>query len=300
MNRLPHLSGGIYVRYQDVAIVNEVIAADTYGLTNLLLAAYEHDDRLKLLDGFRVIDVGANVGTFTLLARALLNADVTSVEPEPGNLEVLRLNVENVSKIVPLAVTGGASGTTLHSHASGPNAQCSGRVSTSDREAFRHGGGEEVEVEVGSVSIADLIDSRPVDLLKIDCEGCEWPILRNPGVSRWCRMIVFEYHPTAEMGGVHRMLRAVVEGEHFRPWRWIVCRGSSNHGLVFGAKGGPSMRYLDWIRRMARTSPGSAEARRIRSEAAAEARSGGKMPIVRYAREMSQAASPAYRRCCGG
>jgi hypothetical protein len=52
-----------------------------------------------------------------------------------------------------------------------------------------------------TVAIDDVLEeaseggTHPIHLLKLDCEGSEWPILFSSHLLRFCENIVGEYHP---------------------------------------------------------------------------------------------------------
>jgi FkbM family methyltransferase len=127
-------------------------------------------------EGMTVVDVGANVGYYTLLAARLVgnSGRVFSFEPSPENFALLKRNVEangydNVV-LVPKAVSD-ASGTAKLSL----DRSSSGGHGLSD---FR-GGPDTVEVE--TVSLDEYFAGRGhrVDLLKVDAEGAEMAIFRG-------------------------------------------------------------------------------------------------------------------------
>ena len=50
--------------------------------------------------------------------------------------------------------------------------------------------------EVEIVSLDDILNNVEADLLKMDCEGCEFDIIENCDMSKFNELI-FEYHPRA-------------------------------------------------------------------------------------------------------
>lgn len=119
-----------------------------------------------LRPGMTFVDVGANVGYFTLLA-ASIGARVVSYEPTPAVFERLRENValnalDNIT-LVNAAVTDKSGALTLYQ-------------STDDPEANNLFGDGDGSVEVITVNLDDDLAERGVqrvDLLKIDAEGAE-------------------------------------------------------------------------------------------------------------------------------
>jgi FkbM family methyltransferase len=121
--------------------------------------------------GWRVVDVGANIGVFSLWAERL-GADVTAFEPEPRTFASLVANVAG-RRISPrqAALVG--------------QAVPAVRLYLSEVDSTRNTlVGKEVEsgeplrdfVDVPTVTLADVVGSG-CDLLKLDCEGAEFEAL---------------------------------------------------------------------------------------------------------------------------
>lgn len=126
--------------------------------------------------GWRVLDVGANVGIFAMLA-ASRGAHVVCYEPTPQTHERLRRNTATLPiECVNAGVTGSTEG--------------SGRLFTHrerhTRNTFRPQAPDAATdtfhspIEVPVVSIAQALD-EPCDLLKLDCEGSEFAIFESVG-----------------------------------------------------------------------------------------------------------------------
>ncbi len=144
-----------------------------------------------------VIDVGAHIGTFSLLtATTLPQARIFAFEPAGSTFTVLRENIylhglgDRVSAF-NLAV-GPTSGARLSVLFDDYNAGRT-RVSVS--------GGT---TEVLSISLDDIFiknDISECDLLKIDCEGSEWDILSHASKDTLSkiRRICLEIHPGVDV-----------------------------------------------------------------------------------------------------
>lgn len=142
-----------------------------------------------------VLDVGANVGVFALLA-ATRASRVVAFEPSPTMGRYLRDNIalshlRNVEH-VQAAVTGvtGACSLLLD------DAPTASRVLRCPPPADESGR----TVTVPGFSLRDAMDNNQleeVDLLKLDCEGSEFDIITDTKVSvlRRARRIVAELHP---------------------------------------------------------------------------------------------------------
>lgn len=136
-----------------------------------------------------VIDAGANIGLFGVFARARLGAPhVTSFEPDRFNLELLHRTARPAGDAwqVIEACVSTAPGQVAFSH---------GEFACSRMEG--EGRGE------GRASAVDLFAHLPgADLLKLDVEGGEWPVLDDPRLAtHGPDAIVLEYHPFGAPGG---------------------------------------------------------------------------------------------------
>lgn len=124
----------------------------------------------------RVIDAGANIGTFSRFALwARPDASITAIEPDPSNLKYLSDNLSVATRsrvsIVPAALAASDGSVRL----SGTQSDCLRTGQNGDRE-------------VNAVCLASML-TEPVDLLKVDIEGAEWDVLQAAesalcGVSR--------------------------------------------------------------------------------------------------------------------
>lgn len=140
------------------------------------------DAALTAMGPLKVVDTGANIGLWSLwIAHRYRIASVTAVEPVARNVGALRANLEanlpaGAWSIVEAAVT------------------------TSDGE-LSFGGADTTRGHIGGqgsmVSAIDLFGLlEGVDLLKLDIEGAEWPIVADP---RWealsVPVVMLEHHP---------------------------------------------------------------------------------------------------------
>ena len=145
--------------------------------------------------GDRVVDVGANVGVFSVLA-ASSGASVTAYEPHPETFAHLERNTAGLPvHCVQAAVV-----------AADPPAGMVA-LATSEESDTRHRLGER-GIEVAAVAVAEVIGAG-CDLLKIDCEGAEFELLDGAPPEAWraVRRIACEAHPWA--GEVEDLARAL-------------------------------------------------------------------------------------------
>jgi FkbM family methyltransferase len=155
-------------------------------------------------EGMTVVDIGANVGYYTLLAARLTGpgGKVYAFEPNPQNFALLSRNVEangyqNVV-LIPKAV----------SETSGTAALCIDRASSGGHSLSAFRGGADT-VQVGTISLDDYFagERTVIDVLKMDAEGAEMAIFagmrrllaRNPDLA-----MLTEFFPRAIRGLGHR------------------------------------------------------------------------------------------------
>lgn len=131
--------------------------------------------RWRLRPGMTVIDVGAHVGWFTLVAsRAVGPAGrVLALEPDPANLALLRHNVTR-NDLSNVEVVGAAAGA----------ARGSGRLHRAGRNTGDHrlhpAGEPRPSTPVAIVALDGLASARPpVGLVKIDVQGAEEAVVRG-------------------------------------------------------------------------------------------------------------------------
>jgi FkbM family methyltransferase len=135
----------------------------------------------------RIVDLGANIGLFALLATAHYpSAQITAVEPDPDNAEILRAvrDLNGLDWQVVEAVAATRSGSVPFA---------SGRFSLSRVEDGP--GLPSVESVDAFAYLADA------DLAKIDIEGSEWQLLSSPRLAEeGPGALVLEFHPHLALG----------------------------------------------------------------------------------------------------
>lgn len=137
-------------------------------------------DRLASNQVHTILDVGANVGMFSAwAAERWPDAEITAFEPVESNCAVYRLWARRSGARVELveAAAGTAPG---------------------DLDIIEGGAGSHVAQggQIGArVPVVDLFEWLDgADLVKIDIEGGEWPILADPRLAEARATIVMEYH----------------------------------------------------------------------------------------------------------
>lgn len=164
----------------DETVIEEVILHDGYGLSDLFGGMVP-----SAIRGSVVIDLGAHVGVFSAYCAHQGARRVIAVEPEPENLELLRLNTEAWPAVEILECAMGATegSTWIVGESGGAHAI----------EGAQEGS------EVRRITLAGLLDTlelEHVDLLKLDMEGGEIDTLLGCDHDHLARVdyIVLETH----------------------------------------------------------------------------------------------------------
>jgi FkbM family methyltransferase len=157
--------------------------------------------------GGDVVDIGANIGAFTLDAASRYPAaTVHAYEPDPQTCAVLRRNVEanGLSARVRIwnEAVAGAAGTLRLWRGEG-SVVASAHLQASARGEF---------CDVPAVTLQTVVarTSGRVGVLKMDCEGAEADILEAAGAALDAvDYLVAEYHPVLVPDVVPRIRRAL-------------------------------------------------------------------------------------------
>lgn len=159
-------------------------------------------------DGSVVIDIGASIGDFALLAAGQgKRTRVIAVEPMPATVALLEQNIRQNNFSGQITVIAGAvAGTTgtqmLHT---------SDSALSHTLVAGVHRGSSGVPIQC--FSLADVMEQHQIsqcDILKMDCEGAEYDILYNtaPETLKKIKELRFEYHtlPNASTHPIHQLV----------------------------------------------------------------------------------------------
>lgn len=129
--------------------------------------------RTVLAAGQTVVDVGANVGYFTVLAAKAVgpSGSVVAVEPERENLRLLRANVwrNGCDNVRIVAAAAAATRGLLALRRSPTNA--------GDHQVHDEAGAD--DALVAAVALDDILAGEPVDVVKIDTQGADHLVVRG-------------------------------------------------------------------------------------------------------------------------
>ena len=173
---------------------------DCYGLTSL-----------ELPPGGVFFDVGANVGTFSIVAAILFpTARVVAFEPQPSTYAnlVANLAANGVADRVTALNYGLAAGDGTRD-ALLFDANTGGSSSYRSRQRWAMQQGRHVSIQSRTVAQAlveaHLAPGSPISYLKLDCEGCEYEIFSSlPWAS--IRLFSFELHTKFHEDRMHPLV----------------------------------------------------------------------------------------------
>ncbi len=163
-------------------------------------------------DGWRVLDIGAGLGEFALWVAALCpQAQVYAYEPFPPSFDLLDRNIRQ----------NGLTNVHAFPYAVGPRVGRA-RLESAGREAVMVQTHLEEDL-VGGVRVVSLpeavasTDTGRCDLLKMDCEGCEYELLLRSEPQVWSKVdrICLEYHEGVD-GHRHDELVAALEQQGYQ------------------------------------------------------------------------------------
>lgn len=172
----------------DAPVIREIWCENVYEV-------YDGD----LSDTGIVVDIGANIGSFTLYAAALGAKKVIAVEPESNNLKLLRANIDEHKLITPdcefVVEESGIGGFNSNGYISDDHGDS--RI-TYEHASDAHQARERRDQSIKIITLESLFKKHEleyIDILKIDIEGREGEVLINApeGILNLCRYITLEY-----------------------------------------------------------------------------------------------------------
>lgn len=133
----------------------------------------------------RIADLGANIGLYTIAALEYFpDAQILAIEADSSNATIFKKTIAANDWVDRIELIQAAAGVTAE-----PVRFTSGEFFLSRVEVADDGGGDLID----GVDVLPLL--ADADLVKIDIEGSEWPILQDPRfASLDFRALVMEWH----------------------------------------------------------------------------------------------------------
>lgn len=146
-----------------------------------------------------VLDIGGYIGDLSLYCASVYGSKVHCYEPTPQNYQMIQKNLKLNQHLNIKVFNKGISG---HNETIKLNVQdISGEIHASSNKTYNSNTNT---IEIPCISLLDAIENMKepvIDLLKIDCEGQEFKILKECNVndlSKRVKYLVFEYHKFVE------------------------------------------------------------------------------------------------------
>jgi FkbM family methyltransferase len=173
-----------------------------------------------------IIDIGANIGDYSLWFAKLVGAEgrIWAFEPSPATFDLLRRNIR-ANGLCNIVAVNKAVAETTGSSSFFLSAKQSGCASMFEHNVPAVTG----RVEVETVALDEFIEQVGIDkldIVKIDAQGAEWQILR--GASKcWRRfrpLCLLEFwpdgltHSRADPADLIRFMRATWPSMHLVRW----------------------------------------------------------------------------------
>ena len=175
----------IHLRHgaRDVAVLNEIYGGT--GGRNCYEPPASVAGVLDAHPALRVLDVGANIGLFSMFAlERWPDGTVIGLEPDPGNFELL-------SRTVADNDFGGRWQVERLAAFNAPGRVPFAAGLYSDAHIAEPGAADTIEVP----AVDFFVQARGIDLIKMDIEGGEWPILTDPRLRELeAAVLVLEWH----------------------------------------------------------------------------------------------------------
>ena len=157
--------------------------------------------------GDRVVDIGGNIGLYSMLA-ASRGARVTAYEPHPESFRHLERNTARWGvdgRCAAVVRDPGTRSVRLYLHPERASRHTLAGMEVGTGSVLRHA------IDVPALPLSTVLDGG-CDLLKMDCEGGEFELLRDPSIRK-ARRIIAEVHTAV---GDPQPLLEDVRGAGFR------------------------------------------------------------------------------------
>lgn len=140
-----------------------------------------------------VVDIGAHIGSFVQACWNRGARNIIAFEANPTNWEMAFSNVGSLPGVTVIHKAVGRSDDRFQEHVLIADYErfFDGRINTGSGTLFPRNGTPTTKVRCARFH--DIMPYTDIELLKVDCEGSEWPILYTSNLMR-VKRIVGEYH----------------------------------------------------------------------------------------------------------
>ena len=229
----PHAISKGRISYLMLARPTATTGADIFVLREVLIEETYRDVLPHLQRrGLRVVDIGANLGSFTIwLSQAAKVDEAFCFEPEPDSFRLLQFN---------LACNGCGFAHALNQAVGGESRTA--RITLNEAKPgatsiYSAGPGQPPGKAIQVLAFSEWLRQTPgaFDLLKLDCEGSEWEIVRKTSQLELARFgaVIAEVHTDPEGLQPDEAFAKLMEAAGFRTVR-------SARGLYLGIRGQPA------------------------------------------------------------
>lgn len=180
---------------------------------NIYCGLHEFEDMAFVLHTLRpsdlFLDVGANVGSYTVLASKVCGSSTISIEPDPGTANALRRNIQINAIDELVEVVEAALGAV------------EGRVEfTRGLDTVNHvaGPGDTDVREVQLLTLDAVVGSRRPTLLKLDVEGFEASVVAGGSRTLSCSSLLAVLTETDTDGVAEALIAAGFKPARYEPF----------------------------------------------------------------------------------
>jgi FkbM family methyltransferase len=173
-----------------------------------------------------ILDIGANIGCFSMIAKLLYpEAVIHAYDPNPALASILHGHLDPLGVDCFPEAVGGLNGN-VEFDWSGPGSSLCGHVRP-------NGLGKTAMVTLGKA--AERLGGS-IDLLKLDCEGSEWDILSDTEALQRVVSLRMEYHLWAKPNGSLRKLEELLASQGFDVIRAYPKQTDGQQGIVWAER----------------------------------------------------------------
>jgi FkbM family methyltransferase len=212
------LSPGKYIVKTFIAPVKFYARKGLTGITgNIYTGLHEFNDMMFLIHFLRnddvFFDVGANVGSYTLLASGICQAQSIAIEPIPSTFEILKNNIELNQLTARVNLVNAGAGDTKGL-----------LIFSKDQDTTNHviTAGETADNAIGVtvVIIDELANNKTPILIKIDVEGFESRVLNGMKIllkNKLLKALIIEISNNSKYGLAHNYAHELLVANNFIP-----------------------------------------------------------------------------------